>query len=212
VRRIRIDPDRPEPRVIDEAVRSIRAGAVIAVPTDTLYGLAVDPFDEAAVARLFAAKGRSADIAVPLIAGDTTQVREHLGSLFPLAQCLVDRYWPGPLTLLLPAPTKLVAGVTAGTGKVGVRVPAHAVARALCAAAGVPLTATSANLSGTSPSANPDDIVRALDGRIDLLLDAGITPGGPASTIVDVTGEAPRLVRAGAISWEEIDACANGAS
>jgi L-threonylcarbamoyladenylate synthase len=95
-------------------------------------------------------------------------------------------------------------GVSGGTGSVGVRIPSHAVARALCRACGTPLTATSANISGTPPSADPDEIARTLGDRIDLLVDAGTTPGGPPSTIVDATGASARLVREGAIGWEEI--------
>jgi L-threonylcarbamoyladenylate synthase len=105
---------------------------------------------------------------------------------------------------LLTAPPALAPDVSGGTGTVGVRVPAHAVARALCRACGTPLTATSANISGAAPSADPGEVERTLGARIDLLVDAGATPGGPPSTIVDATGASPRLVRQGAIAWEEI--------
>ena len=119
---------------------------------------------------------------------------------------MAERFWPGPLTLLLVAPAGLAVEVTAGTGRVGVRVPDHAVARALCAAAGTPLTATSANRSGEPASNDPDHVCRELLGAVDLVVDAGLTPGGPASTIVDVTQIQPVLVRPGAIPWEEIRA------
>src|SRR5262249_46842527 len=116
----------------------------------------------------------------------------------------------GPLTLVLVAPAELPDNVTGGSGTVGVRVPAHAVARALCRICSSPLTATSANLSGRPPSADPDDIERVLSDRIDVLIDAGQTPGGLPSTIVDATGSALRLVREGAIAWPDILACAHG--
>src|SRR6202023_2515471 len=119
-------------------------------------------------------------------------------------------FGPGPLTLLIAAPPSLAPGVVGGTGKVGVRIPAHAVARALCRACGLPLTATSANISGAAPSANPDAVERELGERIDVLVDSGTTAGGLPSTIVDVTGPAPLLVRAGAIGWDEIQACLKG--
>ena len=204
VRRIVTDPQRPEPRSLDEAVRTIRAGGLVALPTDTLYALAVDPFRAEAVERVFAVKGRAAERALPLIAADAKQVRDRLGALPPLADRLVARFWPGPLTVLIRAPFNLDPGVSGGTGKVGVRVPAHETARALCRACEIPLTATSANISGTASSADPGEVARMLGDRIDLLVDAGPTPGGPASTIVDVTGEEPVLVRAGAIGWDEI--------
>lgn len=201
-----VDADRIDLLLLDEAVRAVRAGGVIALPTDTLYGLAADPSQADAVARLFAIKGRTAERALPLIAADAEQVAARLGVLPRLADRLARRFWPGPLTLLVRAPAWLAPFVSGGTGKVGVRVPAHAVARALCAACGLPLTATSANVSGAAPSADPDDIERVLGDRIDVLVDAGTTPGGAPSTIVDVTGEVPVLVRAGAIAWTEIEA------
>jgi L-threonylcarbamoyladenylate synthase len=172
-----------------------------------LYGLAVDPFHREAVARLFEAKGRPADRGLPLMACDVGQVVASIGPLPAKGHRLASRFWPGPLTLLLPAPPTLGSDVTGGTGRVGVRVPADVVARAVCRAAGKPITATSANISGQPATANPDDVERALGARIDLLLDGGPTRGGASSTIVDVTEAEPRLVRAGAIPWDEIQAC-----
>jgi len=211
MRRVFVDPEFPQRDAIQEAGKWIRNGGVVAVPTDTLYGLAADPFSAAAVARLFAVKGRAAERALPLIAADGAQAAEHLGRLTPTGQKLADRFWPGPLTLLLAAPRALAQDVTGGTGKVGVRVPADAVARAICAEAGRPITATSANVSGEPATADPDQVERTLGDRIDLLIDAGMTRGGAASTIVDVSGAAPALVRAGAISWDEIQACLHSA-
>jgi L-threonylcarbamoyladenylate synthase len=210
VRRIFVDATSPGERVLDEAVRAIQAGGLVALPTDTLYGLAVYPFRAESVERVFAAKGRVAPRGLPLIASDTDQVTERFGALPPLARQLVSRFWPGPLTLLIAAPLSLAPGVGGGTGKVGVRIPSHAVARALCRACGLPLTATSANISGAAPSANPDEVARTLGDRIDVLVDSGTTAGGPPSTIVDVTGSVPALVRAGAIGWDEIQACLHG--
>jgi len=149
-------------------------------------------------------KGRGADRALPLIAADVAQITQQIGALSPLARRLADRYWPGPLTLLMPAPHSLAADVSAGTGTVGVRVPAQDIARAVCAASGRVVTATSANISGMPPTPDPEVVEATLGGRIDFLLDAGPSPGGPPSTIVDVTSDEPRLIRAGAISWDEI--------
>jgi L-threonylcarbamoyladenylate synthase len=182
----------------------IEADGIVALPTDTLYGLAVNPFHPGAVARVFAAKGRAAERALLLIAADVEQIERHIGPLSSQAQSLASAFWPGPLTLLMSAPATLAAGVAGTDGTVGVRVPAHTIARELCRACGVPLTATSANLSGAEAPSRPADVERSLSDRIDLLIDAGTTPGGPPSTIVDVSGHLPKLVRAGAISWDEI--------
>jgi L-threonylcarbamoyladenylate synthase len=206
VRRIIVDEPTVNDLVLGEAVRAIHGGGVVAVPTDTLYGLAVDPFRAESVERVFAVKGRVAGRALPLMASDTDQVIDRFGGLPALGRQLASRFWPGPLTLLIAAPLSLAAGVVGGTGKVGVRIPAHAVARALCRACGVPLTATSANISGAEPSGDPDEVGRWFGDRIDVLVDSGKTPGGLPSTIVDVTGTAPLLVREGAIPWDEIQA------
>lgn len=204
MRRISISAASPDAPGLDEAARVIEAGGVVALPTDTLYGLAVNPFRPGAVARVFAAKGRAAERALLLIAADVEQIERHIGPLSSQAQSLASTFWPGPLTLLMSAPATLAVGVASSDGTVGVRVPAHRIARELCRACGVPLTATSANLSGVAAASHPDDVERSLSDRIDLLIDAGTTPGGPPSTIVDVSGPLPQLVRAGAISWTEI--------
>ena len=203
--RLTIDPARPDPIVLERAAGVIRAGGLVAIPTDTLYGLAADPFNPDAVARVFAVKKRDRGKPLPLVAFDTAQVRARLGELSRLAGRLADHYWPGPLTLVIPSCGDLAPDVTAGTGRVAVRVPAHEVARGLCRAVLGPLTATSANVSGRTATRLADAMAGMED--VELLLDAGATPGGPPSTIVDTTGPEPRLVRAGAIRWEEIEAC-----
>jgi L-threonylcarbamoyladenylate synthase len=211
MRRVFVDREAPQRDAIQEAAKWILNGGLVALPTDTLYGLAADPFSSDAVARVFAVKGRSAERALPLIAADISQVTAHLSRLSEFAQRLVHRFWPGPLTLLVPAPAALARDVTGGTGKVGVRVPADAVARAICAEAGRPITATSANISGEPATSDPDQVERSLGDRLDLLVDTGSTAGGAPSTIVDVTGIEPVLVRAGAISWDHIQACLHNA-
>lgn len=207
MRRVAIDARRPDAAVLENAAALILAGGIVAVPTDTLYGLAADPFSAEAVARVFAAKGRTAERALPLIAADIDQIEDQLGPLPPDGRRLAAAYWPGPLTLLMLRPATMPENVTGGLAHVGVRVPAHAVARGLCRACGRPLTATSANRSGAPASADPDDVVRALGESVELLLDAGPTPGGMPSTIVNVSGPQVRLVRAGAIPWKEVQAC-----
>jgi L-threonylcarbamoyladenylate synthase len=206
MRRVIVDAGAPQRDAIEEAATWIRNGGIVAVPTDTLYGLAADPFRADAVARVFAVKGRPEARALPLIAADAAQIVRHLGPLTPMGACLAERFWPGPLTILVRAPAALARDVSGGTGAVGVRVPADAVVRAIAEACGRPITATSANISGEPATASPDDVERSLGDLIDLLIDAGPTRGDVPSTIVDVTGPAPRLVRAGAIPWDEIQA------
>jgi L-threonylcarbamoyladenylate synthase len=204
-----VDPAAPQRDALLEAAKWIVNGGLVALPTDTLYGLAVDPFQPDAVCRVLAVKGRQAGHALPLMAADVEQITKSLGPLSRLGERLAGRFWPGPLTLLLPAPARLAREVAAGTGRVGVRVPASDVARAICRAARVPVTSTSANVSGQPATADPEDVERTLGKAVDLLIDAGPTPGGAPSTIVDVTEELPRLVRAGAIPWDEIQAWLN---
>ena len=202
--RITVSASTPDPGSIERAAAVLRAGGIAAVPTDTLYGLAADPFNPAAVARLFTIKARDAGKAIPLVAAGIEQVRARFGPLPPLAERLATRLWPGPLTLVLHAPPSIANEVTGGSGTVGIRVPAHDVTRALCDATGAPLTATSANISGRPATADPDVVASELGARIDLLVDAGMTAGGSPSTIVDVTGSEVRLIREGAIAWHAV--------
>jgi L-threonylcarbamoyladenylate synthase len=195
------------PDSIERAADLIREGAVVAIPTDTLYGLAADPFSPAAVRAIFAVKGRAADKAIPLIAADMEQVDAFLGPLSTVARTLGRAFWPGPLTVIILAPSSLPAELTGDGGTVGIRVPNHTTAQRLCARFGRPLTATSANLSGEAPSGDPDLIAQTLGSRLAALLDDGPTPGGSPSTIVDLTYSPARLVRAGAVEWERIEAC-----
>lgn len=207
MRRVTIDALQPDEAVLTQAAAIIAAGGIVAMPTDTLYGLAADPFSIAAIERVFAVKARSAERAMPLVAASLDQVVSQLGRLPEAAERLAARYWPGPLTLLVPRPRSIPADVAGGRDEIGVRVPAHAVPRGLCHASGRLLTATSANLSGSPPSNDPDEVERGLPATVDLLLDAGRTPGGAPSTIVDVTGREVRLVRPGAIPWDDVLAC-----
>jgi L-threonylcarbamoyladenylate synthase len=207
MRRVFVNPESPHRDAVQEAAARIRRGGVVALPTDTLYALAADPFSRAAVARLFEAKHRPEDRALPLIASDAAQIAASLGALPPAGERLASAFWPGPLTLLIAAPASLAPAVTGATGRVGVRVPADAVARAVCRAVGHPVTATSANISGQPATEDPDEVERMMGPRIGLLIDGGRTRGGAPSTIVDVTGASPRVVRPGAIAWEDIQAC-----
>jgi L-threonylcarbamoyladenylate synthase len=202
MKRIRVRMDQPlEPQLADAAA-AIHAGDIVAFPTDTLYGLAADPRSQAAIEGVFALKGRDAAHTIALVAGDLAQVDE-IAVLSPLALQAAKEFWPGPLTMLLRAKPGLASATVGDGGLVGVRVPNHIVALSLTRACGHALTATSANRTGQPATADPDEVAGQLP-ALDVLLDAGKAPGGPASTLVDLSGGAPRLVRAGATSWDRV--------
>jgi L-threonylcarbamoyladenylate synthase len=201
---IRVDPSACSAADLLPAVEWLRAGGVVAFPTDTLYGLAVDPTSSAAVRQLFDLKGREARAALPLIAASVNQVETLCGRLGPLSARLAAQFWPGPLSLVFDAPPTLVAEVHGGRRSIAIRVPAHRVARALCDAWGAPLTATSANRSGERPAVSAAAVSPlASDSRL-LLVDAGATIGGAGSTIVDARGARAVLIRDGAIAWSRV--------
>lgn len=201
--RLPIVSESPEGAIVSQAVDVLRRGGIVAYPTDTLYGLAVDPRDETAVARLFTAKGREGSMAIPLIASSTDQAL-GAAALTPTELALARRFWPGPLTIVTAAKTSLVRSVLGGGSTVAIRVPSHPVARAIAAAFGFCITATSANRSGEAAAPHADGISDALASQIDLLLDAGEVTGGLPSTIVEIGTAGPRLVRAGAVPWERV--------
>lgn len=190
-------------RALAAAIETLRAGGVVAYPTDTLYGLAVDPRSEVAVERLFDVKGRDRTQAIPLIAANVEQA-QRAGRFGRDELRLAAAFWPGPLAIVVRADEALAGNVVAGDGTVAIRVPAHELARALADEFGFCLTATSANLSGQPPTASPDVVAVTLRDRVDLLLDGGDAPGGAPSTIVAIRHDGPTLVRAGAIAWQRV--------
>ena len=193
----------PNETVITRAVDVLRSGGVVAYPTDTLYGLAVDPRRPDAVERLYAAKGRDVSVAVPLIAASLEQAQD--AAIFGDRDLrLANTFWPGPLTIVMPARPAIAAAALAGGTTVGIRVPSHPVARRLAEAFGFPLTATSANRTGQAPASTAPEVVAAISSGIDLLIDAGAVAGGLPSTIVEIAPSGPRLVRRGAVAWERV--------
>jgi L-threonylcarbamoyladenylate synthase len=173
----------------------------VAYPTETFYGLAVSVFDQAGCDRIFEIKGRPPDKALPCIVSDVRQLETVARSLPSSVRELAARFWPGPLTLVVSAQTTVAAASEAGT--IAVRVSSGVVARELAALCG-PITATSANRSGSSPTTTADEVVAQLGEAVDLVLDGGPTPGGVGSTIVDMTTTPPRLVREGAIRYRDV--------
>lgn len=193
-----IDPHDPDPRLVAEVAVRLCAGAVVAIPTETFYGLAADVRRPEAVARLNRIKGKRDTSPALLLAADLGQA-EGLGVALPAAFArYAARFWPGALTLLIAARQGLPAGVVA-EGKVAVRVPALRLARELAAGCGAAITAPSANRSGARPATRPEEVARALGSSVDLLVDGGETPGGAPSTLLDLTTTPPRVVREGAV-------------
>jgi L-threonylcarbamoyladenylate synthase len=201
-----VDPESPEPEIIARAAAILRAGGLVAFPTETVYGLGANALDLAAVARIFAAKGRPANNPLIVHIADASAV-SHLAADWPhAASQLAERFWPGPLTLVLPRCDSVPDNVTAGGPTVAVRQPAHPVARALIVATGLPLAAPSANRSTRLSPTRAEHVARDLAGRIDLILDGGPTSGGLESTVLDVTRTPARVLRPGPISPSEIAA------
>jgi L-threonylcarbamoyladenylate synthase len=191
---------------VEVAAAVLRRGGLVAYPTETFYGLGALARDGAAVARLARAKGRPDGKPLPLLGADRAQVDE-VAVLSPLAARLADALWPGPLTLVLAARAGLAPEIVAGTGSVGVRIAGSELARALARAAGGAIVATSANLAGEAPPARPEALTPFLLARLDHVLDGGPTPGGLPSTVVQVEGEAVRLLREGATPFGAVLAC-----
>lgn len=188
------------PEMIDRAAGVIRAGGLVAFPTETVYGLGANALDAAAVARIFGAKGRPATNPVIVHVSDVSEVLNVAADWPETAAKLAARFWPGPLTLVVPKADVVPPIVTAGGPTVAVRCPNHAVARDLIRAAGVPVAAPSANRSTELSPTRAEHVLKSLNGRIDLLLDGGPCPGGIESTVVDATGDVPHVLRPGLIS------------
>ena len=202
--RLSIDPRRPDAELLARAVAALAAGEVVAFPTDTLYGLAVDPRRADAARRLFALKRRPAGLAVPLIAADAGQTERVARRVTPLARRLADRWWPGPLSIVLDASPALDAGLLTEAGTVAIRVPAHRLARRLAADFAHPITATSANRSGEPPAADAASVAAGIGSELAVVVDGGPARGGRPSTIVDARGDVPVLVREGVVAWDRV--------
>lgn len=203
-RRLVVDRGRLVPSTLEVAAGWLRAGGIVAYPTDTYYGLAVDPCSPDAAQGLFDLKGRDAGMALPLVAASRDQVEEWCGALTGLSARLATSFWPGPLSLVLDAPASVAREVHAGRFTIAIRVPADPVACALSEIFGRPVTATSANASGAPPASMPEDLAwLQADPRV-LIVDAGSAPGGQPSTIVDARAGELWCVRAGAIAWERV--------
>ena len=191
--------------VLGQAVRALAAGGIVACPTETFYALAVDAGQEKALQRLLEIKNRPLDKALLVLVADRDMAAEVAAMVNPLAEQLMTRFWPGPLTLILSARPGLPRALTGGSGTIGVRQPGQPLARRLTQLFGRPLTGTSANLSGREPLIEAAQVQQELGEAIDLILADGPCPGGLPSTILNVVQDPPRLVRAGAIGVAELE-------
>ena len=187
---------------IPRALEILRAGGLVAFPTDTVYGVGSLAFDRKAVESIYTAKDRPIEKAIPVLIGDTDDLDKIAMDIPNMALKLASHFWPGPLTILVPKQPGLPEAVSA-TSTVGVRVPDHEVARALLRAAG-PMAVTSANISGQANPTTAEEAFTQLNGRIGLIIDGGKTPGGVPSTLVDCSGENIRILREGPIAEEEL--------
>lgn len=190
--------------VIAHAAVVLRQGGLVAFPTDTLYALGADASSPSAIERVFAVKGRRLSSPIPLLVADLAMAIQLVGTLPEAAVRLAERWWPGPLTLIVSAPRSICTLLTAGTGRIGLRVPDAAIAHALICRFGGPVTGTSANRSGGKDPLDAVDVLRQLGNRVDLILDGGPVTGGSSSTVVDVTISPPLVVRQGPVRREAI--------
>lgn len=198
-----LPPDAQEQ--VRQGVAVLRQGGVVAFPTDTLYGLGVNIYDGKAVERVFEIKGRPYGMPLPVLLASSDDLEQVVSEVPEAARRLMEHFWPGPLTLVLPKAEAVPELITARGWKVGVRVPDHPVPRALARGLGAPVTGTSANRSGGAPTRTAVQVRQQLGDLVDLVIEAGPPPAGRESTVLDLTGPVPRMLRAGAISQEAIE-------
>jgi L-threonylcarbamoyladenylate synthase len=203
---LKINSDVPEISLVKYAADQIRSGEVLGMPTDTFYGLAADPFNLRAVDKVYEIKTRSRHKPLSLLIGSVEQAEELAKDLTDEFYALARKFWPGPLTIIVKAGSKLPLKVTANTGNVAIRVPNSKIPLAVVTAAAIPITATSANLSGASECTTAEQVRDQLHGRINVIVDGGTSPRDIASTIVDLTDDGARwrVIREGAIPADQI--------
>ncbi len=203
---IQIEQDNPSAEAIERAAASIRRGKIVALPTDSLYAIVADPFNLMAVGRVFDAKGREFNRSLPLIVSDLLMAEDLAKEITQRFLVLARHFWPGPLTIIVPAAAKVPLKVTGNTGRLAMRQSKAPAVNALLRAMDQPLIATSANLSGQPTCRTGIDTFATMDGRIDLVLDGGPC-SGPGNTTVDITEAYWRVIREGSISEKEIAEC-----
>ncbi|HTT61857.1 MAG TPA: L-threonylcarbamoyladenylate synthase [Bryobacteraceae bacterium] len=200
---VEVDLEQPQPEAIERAAAAIRRGKVVSIPTDALYTLVADPFNLRAVAGVFRAKGRELHRSLPLLVADVIAAEDLASELNNRFFILARRFWPGPLTIIVPASARVPLKVTGNTGRLALRQPRSSVANALIAALNQPLISTSANISGSPTCRSGIQVFGTMDGRVDLVLDGGTCTGAGATT-VDITEPYWKVIREGAIEEKEI--------
>ena len=203
---VEIDPQDPQPEALERAAAAVRRGMVVAIPTDALYILVADPFNLRAVTGVFQAKGREPNRALPILIRDNMMAEELASELTARFFILARRFWPGPLTIIVPAAAKIPLKVTGNTGRLALRHSRSETATRLIALLDQPLISTSANISGHPTCHSGIDVFGMMDGRLDLVLDGGHCVGEGATT-VDITEPYWRVIKAGAIAEKEIAEC-----
>ena len=206
---IEIDAARPSADAIARAAAIIRRGGVVGVPSDALYTLIADPLNLAAVGRVFKAKGRETHRSLPILINDLLMAEDLAAELTSRFYLLARHYWPGPLTIIVPASAKVPLKVTGNTGRLGLRQSRSAVAKMVIEQLGQPVISTSANLSGQPTCRTGIDVFASRDGAVDLVLDGGLCDGEGATT-VDITEPYWRVIKEGAVSEKELQACLKG--
>lgn len=189
---------------VERGISILKQGGIVAFPTDTVYGLGAGANNQQAVARVYRVKERPRNIALPLLLANISQIGEVAEPVPPIAWLLAHNFLPGALTIVLPKSNLVPDIITAGGITVAVRVPAHSIPIALARGLGAPIVGTSANVSGKPSALTADEVYSQFGNKIDLVIDGGRCPGGRESTIIDVTGEEPVILREGAISREEL--------
>jgi L-threonylcarbamoyladenylate synthase len=203
-RTLEIDRLHPDRTVLSQAAEVVRGGGIIVYPAETIYGIGTGAFEQAAVKRLHALKRRTEPKPLILLVGGPEEIPPLVREVPAPARVLMDAFWPGPVTLLFPAAPGLPEDLTQGRGTIGIRIPSSELCLQLIALCGVPLTSTSANLAGEAPLRSIEEMLSLFPPGIDLYLDAGELPMSLPSTVVDVSGATPRIIREGAIPKEEI--------
>jgi L-threonylcarbamoyladenylate synthase len=202
-RMIKVNPFDPEERRIREAADVLGKGGVIGYPTETVYGLGTDAYNDEALEKLFKIKGREVGKPISILIGNMDMLEEVTARVPPLAMSLIRGHWPGPLTIIFEASKMCSPILTGNSGKIGVRISPNPIAQKLLGAFKRPLTSTRANFSGMPSLSDPHELYRVFRGRIDLILDGGKTKGEAVSTVIDVTVSPPRVVREGVVKLED---------
>ena len=201
---IKIDPGNPEQALIDRAVEILSGGGVIAYPTETLYGLGAHAGNAEAVEKIFIIKGRPFAKPIALIMGNEENMEELVREVSPASRRLMEAFWPGALTLVFNASSRILPPLTAETGTIGIRISSHPIASAIAKTLHFPITATSANLSGEGECSTAEEVAERLKEKIDAIIDGGGARGGVSSTILDVTTDPPVIIREGTIPASSI--------